>query len=133
MRALSLDLRQRIVAARNAGQTQDHIAQRFEVSQASVCRVLQQWDNTQDLTPKKRPGKAPRIAREQLPQLDALVASRTDWTLASLSEAWYHRTGARIGLSTLHRTLHQRRFTHKKSDALPASEIPTNAPPSEQP
>ena len=133
MRALSLDLRQRILAAGQAGQTQSQIAQRFAVSQASVCRLLQQWGKTQNLTPKPRPGKRPLIPTEQLPQFDALVASRTDWTLTALADAWKQQTGVRLGISTLHRILKQRRFTHKKSDALPANATPTNALPSERP
>jgi len=133
MRALSLDLRQRIVAARGAGQSQGQIAQRLDVSQPTVSRILAQWDQHQDLTPKPKSGRPARISAEQGPQLDALVASRTDWILATLAAAWHQQTGERIGLSTLHRTLHQRRFTHKKSAVSRQSEIPTNAPPSERP
>lgn len=133
MRALSLDLRQRIVAARNDGQTQNQIAQRFAVSQPTVSRILAQWDQEQDLTPKPKSGRPARICEEQMPQLEALVASRTDWILTTLAAAWHQQSGKPIGLSTLHRVLQKQRFSYKKSNASPANETPTNGKPSEKP
>jgi transposase len=133
MRALSLDLRQRIVAARDDGQTQSQIAQRFAVSQPTVSRILTQWDQHQNLTPKPKSGRPARISPEQMPQLEALVASRTDWMISTLAAAWHQHSGETIGLSTLHRVLHKQRFSYKKRAASPPSATPTNGKPSERP
>ena len=133
MRALSLDLRQRIVAAAEEGMTQTQIAQRFAVTQPTVSRILKQWHAEHDLSEKPKSGRPPRIAAEQLPELEALVASRTDWTLSELADAWQERFDTRIGLSTLWRTLQKRRFTHKKSAGSPQSETKPSEPSSEKP
>jgi transposase len=119
MRALSVDLRQRLVAAHQEGMTQTQIAKRFAVSQPTVCRLLKQWQTEHDLAEKPKSGRPPRISPEQLPALEELVASRTDWTLAALADAWQERFGARLALSTLWRALQKRRFTYKKSSVSP--------------
>jgi Transposase and inactivated derivatives len=50
----SLDLRQRIVAAYQAGGTSiREVAKRFMVTKRTVHRLVQQYKQTQDLTPKK--------------------------------------------------------------------------------
>jgi transposase len=122
MRALSVDLRQRIVAAHQEGMTQTQIARRFAVSQPTVCRLLKQWQTEHDLGEKPKSGRPPRISPEQLPQLDELVASRTDWTLAALADAWQERFDTRPGVSTLWRVLQKRRFPYKKSTVSPPNE-----------
>lgn len=111
--------------------TQTQIAQRFAVTQPSVCRILKQWQTEHDLSEKPKSGRPPRIAAEQLPDLEALVASRTDWTLSELADAWQERYDTRVGVSTLWRTLQQRRFIHKKSSASPSNEMKPSETPSE--
>jgi transposase len=133
MRALSLDLRQRIVAAAEEGMTQTQIAQRFVLTQPTVSRILKQWHTEHDLSEKPKSGRPPRIAAEQLPALDELVASRTDWTLSELADAWQEHFSTRVGVSTLWRTLQKRRFTHKKRAGLQKSEMKPSEPPSEKP
>lgn len=133
MRALSLDLRQRIVAAHQEGMTQTQIATRFAVSQPSVCRLLKQWQTEHDLNQKPKSGRPSRISAEQWPLLAELVASRTDWTLAQLADAWQEQFGTRIGVSTLWRALQKRRFTYKKSAASPPNAMKASGQPSAKP
>ncbi len=50
----SLDLRQRVVAAYQAGQTSiRQVAERFMVTKRTVHRWARQYQQTQDLTPSK--------------------------------------------------------------------------------
>ena len=133
MQALSLDLRQRIVAALEAGQKRAEIAARFDVSEASVYRLQRQWKRHNDLTPRKRTGRQPRLSNEGLAQLQEIIAQQSDPTGASLVEAWQASTGKRVGLSTMHRALHRLQLAYKKSAASPASETRGSAPPSEKP
>jgi len=130
MKALSLDLRQRIVTALESGQNRAHIAARFEVSESSVYRLQRQWKSNGDLAPKKRAGRGRAFKDEDLALLETLVAQQTDPTGARLVSAWHENTGKRVGLSTTHRALHQLKMSFKKRAASPAKETKPSATPS---
>src|SRR5687768_11112829 len=55
MAAISLDLRARILAARQAGETTAEVADRFDVSPAFVRRLLQRYRESGSLAPKATP------------------------------------------------------------------------------
>jgi len=105
MRAYSLDLRQRVGDALACGQTQEAVAERFDVSLSSVQRFARQWRERGDLSCKPAPGKARAVSAEMEPDLKELVLSRTDWTLETLADAWQQRTGRRISIWALQRNL----------------------------
>jgi transposase len=130
MQPYSVDLRQRIVAACHSGQTERHVADRFCLSLASVQRYKRQARERASLAPKPWPGRTPKIKKQQQDDLRALVASRTDWTLAALSQAWHEEHGVQTTVSVLSDTLKRLRLTHKKSAASPPSETKRSAPPS---
>ena len=98
MKALSLDLRQRIVTALEAGQNRCDIAARFSVSESSVYRLQRQWKDRGDLAPKKRPGRGRALREGDLAALEAALAAQDDPTLASLVAA--AAGGGRRGYST---------------------------------
>ena len=117
MRALSLDLRQRIVAALlQEWQTRQSVAERYCVSVASVGRLARQWREQGHLEPKPIPGR-PRAIRGESEQetLKELVVRDKDATLESLSEAFEKQTGRPISISALHRNLRWLDRSHKKS------------------
>ena len=64
MKALSLDLRQRIADALEAGQNQTSVAQRFDVSLSSVERLARKKRHGHSLEPGTSPGKKPLDAQE---------------------------------------------------------------------
>ena len=88
VKALSLDLRQRIADAIEEGQTQTSIAQRFAVSLSSVERIARKRREGHGLEPGVPPGKKPLVEREQHEAFAQLAASRTDWTLQTLAQPW---------------------------------------------
>jgi transposase len=122
MKALSLNLHQRIVTALESGQNRAHIAARFEVSESSVYRLQRQWKSKGDLAPKKRTGRGRAFKDEDLALLETLVAEQTDPTGARLVSTWHQNTGKRVGLSTVHRALHQLKMSFKKRAVSPAKE-----------
>jgi transposase len=134
MKALSLDLRQRILTALQAGQPRAVIADRFAVSESSVYRLQRQWKNEGNLTPKKRPGRPPAVPPKDQAALQALLTQQKeehqDPTLASLAHAWHQRTGKRIGIATLHRALRGMGKSFKKSAASPRKGTRPSALPS---
>jgi putative transposase len=130
MRPLSPDLRERIVAALEAGQNRAHIAARFEVSESSVYRLQRLWKTQGDLAPQKQPGRAPAFNEEDLTLLQRLAAKQSDPTGASLVQAWQENTGKLVGLSTMHRALHRLKMSYKKRAASPKRETRQSATPS---
>ena len=89
MRAFSLDLRERIVAACDRGTaTQQQIAERFEVSLGMVKKLLKQRRRTGDLTVRYHAcGPKPKIQPSHRMQLRALLVKKPDLTLKQLRDA----------------------------------------------
>jgi transposase len=121
MQAYSLDLRQRVLDACQSGQSEREVAARFALSLSSVQRYKRAHRATGNLAPKPWPGRAPAIRRSQTEELRALVASRTDWTQASLCDAWREMTGVEVARDVMGRTLARFKITHKKRVASPPS------------
>ena len=61
MQAYSLDLRQRIVAALDAGKRPSEVAAQFSVGVSTVKRYRQQRRDTGRLDPRFSPGRTPTI------------------------------------------------------------------------
>ncbi len=119
VKALSLDLRQRIADALDTGQSQADVAQRFAVSLSSIERLARKKRHGHSLEPGKSPGKKPLVEQERQYAFEQLAASRTDWTLQTLADAWQQQGGKSLSLATVSRTLHRLGFSYKKSAASP--------------
>ncbi len=131
MKPLSLDLRQRVAQALESGASQASLAQRFAVSLASVERIARKKRNQQSLTPKVSTGRKPRVAPEQHHAFAQLAASRTDWTLQTLAQAWQEQAGGTVlSQATTSRTLRRSDFSFKKSAVSPVSAMKPSATPS---
>ena len=95
-----MDLRERIVAARAAGQTAPSVATQFQVSTSSVrlyCRRARQGK----LAPIPLPGHKPRLLPAQEADFIAMVREHPDFTLAQFSEEWQRLSGVSLPKSTL--------------------------------
>ena len=123
MKALSLDLRERVADALEAGQTQTSIAQRFDVSLSSVERIARKRREGHGLEPGVPPGKKSLVAQGQHEAFAQLAASRTDWTLQTLAQAWQEQGGKALSQATPSRTLRRTGFSYKKSAALPPTRL----------
>ena len=84
MRALSLDLRERIVAAyENSESSQEAIAERFSVSRTVVGKLVRQQREQGTLQPQvHRCGRKPAIVGKKLEQLQQHLIDHPDATLA---------------------------------------------------
>jgi transposase len=122
-KALSLDLRTRVLAAVHAGASHREAAARFGVSAASVSR----WRALEREQGDARPGplggdrRSGRI-EAQAPLILALIAATPDATNDELRVALADR-GHRFGYGTLQRFFRRHRITRKKRPAMPASRI----------
>jgi transposase len=114
MKAYSPDLRERILAAVDAGEPHHRIATRFQVSRATVTRLVRLRRQTGGLAPRPRPGQPARLGAALdaglLPQLRA----RPDATLAEHCATWEQATGQAVSASTLHRAIVRLGWTRKK-------------------
>lgn len=119
MEAYSLDLRQRVLAAVDAGQLRrPQIAALFAVSTSWIRRLVQRRRETGSIAPKpQRHGPPPALGERQRRRLADLVRRHPDATLAELRQ----RLAAGVGTTTIWRELSQLGLTLKKSRSGPAS------------
>ena len=114
MRAYSVDLRERIIAAVDAGQARREVARRFDVSPATIGNDLRLRRATGGLAPRPRAGDRPAIGPERYPQVVAQLQADPDATLEQHCERWAASTGQVASLSTMWRTIARTAWTDKK-------------------
>lgn len=125
MRTLSLDLRERILAAYDHAEgTRPEVAHRFRVSLGMVKKLLQQRRRTGDIAPRYRfCGRKPMIVATHRSQLRSLLARKNDLTLKELRAA----TGLKCSLQAINVVLGKLGLTYKKRHSAPASKtVPTS-------
>lgn len=119
MKTMSMDLRERIVAAYDAGATtRMNVAERFGVSLGMVKKLLRQRKRTGDLRPRHRfSGRKPMIVEAHRRRMRELLGQRPDMTLAEL------RTALRLSctLPAIHYALVRMDLTYKKRHSVPAN------------
>ena len=109
MKAYSMDLRQRVMAACDADRPTKVVAATFGVSPAWVRRLKQHRRERGDIVPRKGGGsRGCKIDRERLEQL---VQEQPDATLAELRE----RLAIDVTVWSICRALKQLKFSYKKS------------------
>src|SRR5918911_485413 len=121
MKAYSLDLRTRVVQAVAAGHRRAEVAQRFQVSVATVQRWVTQQARTGSLAPKPIPGRPRRIGPPEQAALRAQVAEHPDATLAEHCAQWKAAHRGELSQATMCRALQQLRWSRKKSCSTPGS------------
>jgi transposase len=106
MKAYSLDLRQRVVAAVTEGLARAEVLRIFQISQSTLTRYLKQHRTSDSLVARPHAGgPQPAIPSTQHHALADLVAADPDATLAHLCNAWAQQTGVRVSQATMCRTL----------------------------
>src|ERR1700679_1983362 len=126
MRTLSLDLRERILAAYDNDEgTRPEIAHRFRVSLGMVKKLLQQRRHTGDIAPRHRfCGRKPMIVAAHRSQLRSLLAKKNDLTLRELRRA----TGLKCSLQAINVVLGKLGLTYKKRHSAPVNRIVPTSP-----
>ena len=113
MHAYSLDLRERVVADREAGLQTAEVARKYRVSPAWVRRLMQRYRASGQIAPQRRTQYRVPTLTPYLPQLAALIAAQPDATLAE----WRTALGVPVGLTTVWRAVRHLGLTVKKSPA----------------
>jgi len=124
-RTISLDLRERILAAYDAGEgTREDVARRFRVSLGMVKKLLQQRRHTGSIAHRHhRAGRKPRIVPGHQRQMRALLGQKPDLTLKELR----HALELECSLQAIHVVLGKMGLTYKKRlSARPSKAVQTS-------
>lgn len=116
MRAYSLDLREKVVAAVERGdQTIDEVAATFAVGQTFVKKMLRQRRESGDLAPRPHGGgHTPRLSARHLRALRAEVARHPDKTVVALRDYIEEQTRVSVSAPTISRALAKLGLGRKK-------------------
>ena len=119
MKAYSLDLRQKILDAYfTDGISQRQLALRFRVALSFIEKLLKQYRQTGNISPKVRIQQTPlKLNEEQLNVLKKIVSAKNDATLAEVRKQLEEKTGVLIGISTVYRMLQVMGISLKKNIA----------------
>jgi transposase len=112
---MSMDLRERIVAAVEGGSSIREAARRFAVSPSAAIKLMQRVRTTGSAAPARFGGHRRALLAPHEADLRALVETSPDLTLAELQAALERRLGIVAGLSTIHNMLARLGLRRKKS------------------
>jgi len=115
--AYSLDLRERVVGAFDAGDmTDEQVAELFQVGEATVHRWKRLRRETGSLVPKppQGGGMPPRVAPEQENLVREIVREEPDLTVQEVAWEFHRRTGRSVSRAAMGRTLRKLELTRKK-------------------
>ena len=115
-KTLSLDLRERIVAAYDAKEgTREEVAKRFKVSVGMVKKLLGQRTKTGDLRSRHRfSGRKARLLPEHGTKLKELIAREPDLTLAEMKS----RLALDCTVAAIHWVVSRLGLTYKKRRSM---------------
>jgi transposase len=135
MQTYSRDLRERIVAGRQQGQSAQEIARRFGVSKRSVERFWKKYLDTGAIEPKQRGGYRRSRLEKHDRKLRGWIRQKADLTLAELRERIAHELSIKLGTTALWHRLERLGLSYKKKPARlrarparPATGTPPVAP-----
>ena len=122
MNAYSLDLREKIVAAKERGMSTAEAARAFGVGLSSVKRYAKTVREGGSLRPKRSPGRRPKADERAKRLLEADLEDRPAATLTQRREYLCSVAGLRVSESTVSRLLRRMGWTRKKDRWVRASE-----------
>lgn len=119
MRPTSIELRERVVAARlSDGQSMGQIAERFRVPKGTVQNILERYRDSGSVVPRpQNAGRKSAFSGRAFRRLETQVLRRPDATLEELRE----RCGLQVSVVAIHHALKKLGFTRKKSLYVRAS------------
>ena len=114
MKAYSLDLREKIVAAVGHGMSKVQAARTFGVGATSVKRYVKLKEEGKPLTPGKAPGKKAKLDRSAMKLLEEDLRSRPAVAYEKRADLLNELLGVRVSKSTICRMVGRLGYTRKK-------------------
>jgi transposase len=121
MDAYSLDLRKKIVEAKERGMSTAEVAQTFGVGASTVKRYAAAAREGRSLAPKKRPGSKPKLNGAARKLLEADLEKRPAATLPERREFLRRAAGVEVSDSTVSRRPKRLGWSRKKDRWVRAS------------
>lgn len=130
MKAYSIDLRQRVVTAYEAGQTTiKEVAERFSVGETFVKKMLRQKRSSGAVQVPAHGGGKPRsLDKRHLKALRSWLAKEPDLTLRELQQKLISQKKKSISIAALGASLQREKMTRKKNQSSPQKETTANEP-----
>jgi transposase len=127
-RPYSVDLRERMVRAVEAGASRRATAAKFEVSPSCVVKLVQRWRQRGTLEPDPVGGGRRAKLADHAERVDALLAATPDSTIADLKPR-LAAEGIAVSPSAISRFLKASGLTRKKRLRTPPSRSAPMSPP----
>lgn len=115
MKHYSVDLRERLLGAIDAGLSQAEASRLFGVGTSTITRWRQRRRETGSVAPTPRRGRCPTIGPAQADALRAQVARHADATLADHCAHWARAWATEVSVATMSRAIRRLGITVKKS------------------
>ena len=117
MKLYSVDLRERLLQAIDAGLSQAEASRTFGVGTSTITRWRQRRTATGAVAPASRPRRSPTIGPAHAAALRAQVAQHPDATLAEHCRYWAGSHATSVSVATMSRAIRRLGITVKKSPA----------------
>ncbi len=114
MKAYSVDLREKIVAAVRRGMSKAQAARTFGVGATSVKRYVKLAEEGKPLIPGKAPGKKGKLDENGMKLLEEDLRSRPAVTYEKRADLLCELLGVRVSKATICRTVRRLGYTRKK-------------------
>ena len=111
-----IELRTKVITAYEEGEeSQEEIADLFQISKSAFKRWFRKKKNGEDLRPQPtRPGRPKAVDESGLKFIQKIVEKNPSITLGELSEAYYKKYHLSVGSSVLSRELQKLKLRYKK-------------------
>ncbi len=123
MRAYSVDLRERVLAALDRGMSRAEVVTTFAVSLSTIKRWVQLQRAGASVMPKRSPGRSPHLTATDLAEVRTRLMAAPDATLDAHTTWWNeHHAERPISRATLDRAITRLGWSRKKRRSGPVSE-----------
>jgi len=117
MKSYSMDLRDRLVAGRESGQSAKELAKQFKVSKRSVERYWKLQQETGSAEPKQRGGYRRSRLEGHDETMSGWIEEQNDLTLVQIQERLQRELQIRLGITAIWQRLQQLGVSFKKNAA----------------
>jgi transposase len=114
MQAYSIDLRQRVLDALDAGMPRLDAVRIFQVSLGSIKRWRRLYRTSGDLTPQRPSGRAPIITPDHYAHLRLQLDAAPDASLVAQADQWNADHGTTLSAWTMARAIRRLGWSRKK-------------------
>jgi transposase len=115
MSGYSTDLRKRVIALREKGETQARIGELLGMSISTVKRYLVRYTTTGSVEATVQGRMKPLLGIAELTLIESQLEAHDDWTIPKHVEAFAKQSGIQVSGMTMSRAIKRLGWTRKKS------------------